>query len=220
VGWVQSAHSATRSGVGRLAQPSPAAVGGRWTGWRRGLPSGFPGTAAMPMSYGRTSRAGTTFASADGRSRPVAHLRHELRARRVPSLLSRRPGHQLRIDLGEMRVSLAIESVRVYLFRSDTALLAEFGQAFRHEWQSAWLDAASRRRSGILAGTAGSTARQCLRPGRLHTATREAVVCLRRLPGLPGAPYGRRGADRPPSVRRDHGAAATRVPPAVPAGPR
>lgn len=74
--------------------------------------------------------------------RAVSHLRQELRAEaRATMRFETPPGHQMQIDFGEMRASVAGESVRVYLFVATLGYSRRiFVQAFRHERQSAWLD--------------------------------------------------------------------------------
>jgi transposase len=74
--------------------------------------------------------------------RAVAPLRQELRAEARATLrFETPPGHQLQIDFGEMRASVAHENVRVYLFVATLGYSRRiFVQAFRHERQSAWLD--------------------------------------------------------------------------------
>jgi transposase len=74
--------------------------------------------------------------------RAVSHLRQELRAEaRATMRFETPPGHQMQIDFGEMRASVAGESVRVHLFVATLGYSRRiFVQAFRHERQSAWLD--------------------------------------------------------------------------------
>jgi len=74
--------------------------------------------------------------------RAVSYLRQELRAEaRATMRFETPPGHQMQIDFGEMRASVAGESVRVYLFVATLGYSRRiFVQAFRHERQSAWLD--------------------------------------------------------------------------------
>jgi transposase len=74
--------------------------------------------------------------------RGVSHLRQELRAEaRATVRFETPPGHQLQIDFGEMRASVAGESVRIHLFVATLGYSRRvFVQAFRHERQSAWLD--------------------------------------------------------------------------------
>jgi transposase len=78
--------------------------------------------------------------------RAVQELRRELTAEaRATVRFETAPGRQLQIDFGSTFVTIADESVRVFLFVATLGFSRRnFVAAFRHERQSAWLDGLER----------------------------------------------------------------------------
>jgi transposase len=74
--------------------------------------------------------------------RAVAPLRQGLRAEALATVrFETPPGRQLQIDFGELRVSIADEPVKVFLFVATLGYSRRsYVQAFAHERQSAWFD--------------------------------------------------------------------------------
>ncbi len=74
--------------------------------------------------------------------RAVQPWRRELAAEaRATVRFETPPGRQLQIDFGELRIPIAGERVRVFLFVATLGYSRRtYAQAFRHERQSAWLD--------------------------------------------------------------------------------
>jgi len=72
--------------------------------------------------------------------RAVAHLRQQCKAEAVATLrFETPPGHQLQIDFGSTRVSVAAEQLKVHLFVATLGYSRRcFVEAFLHERQSAW----------------------------------------------------------------------------------
>lgn len=73
--------------------------------------------------------------------RAVEHLRREMRAQGVATVrYETPPGHQLQIDFGTTRVSVAGEPLKVHLFVATLGYSRRtFVELFLHERQSAWL---------------------------------------------------------------------------------
>jgi len=74
--------------------------------------------------------------------RAVEHLRQELQAQSVATIrFETPPGHQLQIDFGTVRVTIAGEAQKVHLFVATLGYSRRtYVAAFLHERQSAWLD--------------------------------------------------------------------------------
>jgi transposase len=73
--------------------------------------------------------------------RAVAHLRREVRAQTLATVrFETPPGHQLQIDFGSLRVSVAGETTKIHLFVATLGYSRRtYVTLFLHERQSAWL---------------------------------------------------------------------------------
>jgi len=74
--------------------------------------------------------------------RAVAHLRQDIQAQSVATIrFETPPGHQLQIDFGTVRITIAGEAQKVHLFAATLGYSRRtYVAAFLHERQSAWLD--------------------------------------------------------------------------------
>jgi len=87
--------------------------------------------------------------------RAVAPLRQSLQAEARATLrFETAPGRQLQIDFGEMRLSIACETVKLHLFVATLGYSRRaYVRVFRHQRQSAWFDGlegAFRHFNGVL----------------------------------------------------------------------